>query len=96
MKKYIKLKTCSTHELVIMLRFTFFFLMNYFFFLLEPMRNFNVSGVTWLRNGALLNLKVKCSGTGPFFYCYNITYGLFNESGKFSPLRLFGAGKKHH
>jgi hypothetical protein len=40
-----------------------------------------VSGETWFPQGRLLNLKLKCEGSGPFSYCYQFIPGPYNLTG---------------
>ncbi len=37
-----------------------------------PVSHLSVSGDTWLKHGALLDLSVTCDGTGPWSYCWSI------------------------
>ncbi|KAL1453245.1 hypothetical protein WDU94_007403 [Cyamophila willieti] len=47
-------------------------------------------GAVWLQHGDMLDLEIKCNGTGPFNFCYSFVYGPYNVTGNEScvPLRV--------
>lgn len=50
-------------------------------FVLDPVRNVNITGNNWLQHGDLLSLNVQCVGSKPLKYCVNYQKGSFNVTG---------------
>ncbi|XP_030749282.1 uncharacterized protein LOC115877286 [Sitophilus oryzae] len=46
-----------------------------------PITKVNVSGTNWLKHEQLLNLNVKCSGSGQLKYCLKFIPGIYNVTG---------------
>uniref|UniRef100_A0A8D9BEY5 Uncharacterized protein n=1 Tax=Cacopsylla melanoneura TaxID=428564 RepID=A0A8D9BEY5_9HEMI len=38
-------------------------------------------GAVWLQHGDMLDLEIKCNGTGPFHFCYSYVIGPYNVTG---------------
>lgn len=50
----------------------------FFIFISDPISNITVTGNNWLKQGDVLSLQVKCTGSPPFYYCLNFYYGPHN------------------
>jgi hypothetical protein len=46
-----------------------------------PINNVSFTGQTWLQHGDVLNLEIKCSGSGPYHYCLRFQAGEYNITG---------------
>jgi len=47
----------------------------------QPIVNMNVSGETFLKHGALVSLKIDCTGSAPWLYCWEIKEKGYNITG---------------
>ena len=47
----------------------------------QPIVNMNVSGETFMKHGAIVNLKIDCTGSAPWLYCWEIKEKGYNITG---------------